>query len=142
MLFIHPVLQMLATLLSLYTFYFGIQRFRFLHLHQKVAFKWKQHLLLGWISLGILFLGMLLGFYMVNSYWHNILMTGAHGAVGFISGILIIFGFGTGLYMHLKKRKRRFLPMTHGIVNLVILILAMSQAVTGWKVIKMFVLGI
>ena len=38
-------------------------------------------------------------------------------------------------------KKRTALPMIHGLSNLVLLILPLTQVVTGWRVYMMFVLG-
>jgi uncharacterized membrane protein len=53
----------------------------------------------------------------------------------------IIFGAASGLYMNRKKKKRKALPIIHGLSNLVILILALTQVATGWRVYMQFVLG-
>ena len=41
MLIIHPIVQFMAILVSIFALYLGINRFRLLHLGQKVMFKWK-----------------------------------------------------------------------------------------------------
>jgi hypothetical protein len=134
-LFIHPFLQALATLLAFYVFYLGIQRFRSRHLHQKVVFKWQRHVLLGKIVFGVLFIGMLGGFFMVYTHWHRILITRIHTIVGLVLAALIIIGFGTGLSLDAKKKKHRFLPLFHGINNLIVLLLLLSQAISGWMIL-------
>ena len=44
---------------------------------------------------------------------------------------LILFGGVSGLYMDRRKAKRTFLPILHGAANLLLLLLAASQFVTG-----------
>jgi len=61
MLFIHPTIQILATLLALCVFYLGLHRFRALHFKQKVTFNWKRHVILGKIGLISWLTGMLGG---------------------------------------------------------------------------------
>ncbi len=134
MLFIHPFLQASATLLALYVFYLGIQRFRSHHLHQEVSFKWRQHVLLGKIVFGVLFVGMFIGLLMAYIHWHRIFITGIHAFIGLILAALIIIGFVTGLSLGAKKKKRRFLPLFHGVNNLIVLLLLLSQAISGWKI--------
>jgi hypothetical protein len=141
LLVIHPIIQFSAILLTLYIFYLGVQRFRAFHLHQKTLFKWKRHVLLGKIAMSALLGGMMGGMTMVYLYWQGFLITGFHGRVALIMTPFIIFGTASGLYMNHNKKKRMALPMIHGLSNLVLLILALTQAVTGWRVYMMFVLG-
>jgi nitric oxide reductase large subunit len=138
---IHPIIQLSALLLALYVFYLGIQRFQFFHLHQKAVFRWKRHVALGEIALGVLLAGMLGGLAMVYVYWHGFLITGIHGKFALVMVPFIIFGLVSGLYMNHKKRKRRILPFVHGLNNLVVLIMAIGQIISGLWVYRAFVLG-
>jgi hypothetical protein len=142
MLFIHPVIQLLAIFLAFYVFYLGVERFRMLHLHQRVAFKWKRHVGLGLVALATLLAGMLGGMSMAYLQWRSFLITGTHANVALVMAPLILFGLLSGLYMDRKKRKRRVLPLIHGLNNVTVLILALVQMVTGWWILKTFVLGI
>lgn len=141
MLFIHPIIQLSAVMLTLYVFYLGVQRFRSLHLNQKTLFRWKRHVLLGKIALLALSGGMIGGMTMVYFYWHGFLITGFHGRAALLMTPFIIFGAASGLYINHNKKKQTALPIIHGLSNLVLLILALTQAVTGWRVYMMFVLG-
>ncbi len=141
MLVVHPVIQSCAILLALYVFYLGAQRFRTLHLRQKAVFRWRRHVVLGEIALGLLLGGMIGGITMVYVYWHAFLITGTHGKVALAMATFVIFGLASGLYMHRKKRERKLLPLVHGLNNLAVLILAVIQIVTGWWVYRAFVLG-
>ena len=141
MLVIHPIIQFSAVMLTLYVFYLGVQRFRSLHLHQKTLFRWKRHVLLGKIALLALAGGMMGGMTMVYLYWHGFLITGFHGRIALVMTSFIIFSAASGLYMNHNKKKRTVLPMIHGLSNLVLLIFALTQAVTGWRIYMMFVLG-
>ncbi len=128
-------------MLTLYVFYLGVQRFWSLHLHQKRLFRWKRHVLLGKIALLALLGGMIGGMTMAYLHWHGFLVTGFHGRVALVMTPFIIFGAASGLYMNRKKKKRKALPIIHGLSNLVILILALTQVATGWRVYVQFVLG-
>ncbi|MEA1900032.1 MAG: DUF4079 family protein [Thermodesulfobacteriota bacterium] len=132
MLVIHPIIQFSAVMLTLYVFYLGVQRFRSLHLHQKTLFKWKRHVLLGKIAMLALLGGMMGGMTMVYFYWNGFLITGFHGRVALVMTPFIIFSAASGLYMNRNKKKRTALPMIHGLSNLVLLFLALTQAVTGY----------
>ena len=141
MLVIHPIIQFLAVVLTLYVFYLGVQRFRSRHLHQKTLFRWKRHVLLGEIAVLALLGGMIGGMTMVYFYWHGFLITGFHGRAALVMTPFIIFSAASGLYMNHNKKKRTALPMIHGLSNLVILIFVLTQVLTGWRVYMMFVLG-
>jgi predicted MFS family arabinose efflux permease len=141
LLFIHPIIQLSAVMLTLYVFYLGVQRFRSLHLPQKTLFRWNRHVLLGKISLLALLGGMMGGMTMVYLYLNGFLMTGIHGKVAFVMIPFIVFGGMTGIYMDRNKNKRTGLPLIHGLSNLVVLILALTQVVTGWRVYMLLVLA-
>jgi len=96
---------------------------------------------LGEIALGVLLAGMVGGIAIVYISWHGLFITGIHGKVALVMAPFIIFGLISGLYMNHKKRKRRILPFLHGLNNLVILIMALSQVITGFRVYRAFVLG-
>ncbi len=141
MLVIHPIIQFFVMLLALYVFYLGLQRFRLLHLHQKVVFRWKRHVVLGEIALGVLLAGMLGGMAMVYAYWHRVIITGIHAKIALVMVPFMIFGLVSGLFMNHKKKQRRILALIHGLNNLVVLILALTQIVSGSWVYRVFVLG-
>ena len=98
-------------------------------------------MVLGEIALGTLLLGLFGGMIMVYLHWRGVFITGGHGKVALVMAPLIIFGFASGLYMNIKKRQRRILPLLHGMNNLVLLILALTQIYSGWWVYRTFVLG-
>jgi len=141
MLSLHPIIQFLAILLAFYVFFLGVQRFRLLHLNHKAVFQWKRHVALGEIALGVLLAGMAGGIFAVYSTWHGLFITGIHGMIALVMAPLIIFGFISGLYMNHSKKKRRILPLVHGLNNLVILLMAISQIISGSWVYRVFVLG-
>jgi uncharacterized membrane protein YozB (DUF420 family) len=141
MLFVHPSLQLLSMVVALYALFWGIQRFRFLHLHTKALFNWKRHVYAGSASLLLWIAGVVGGVSMVYLYWDSFLMTGAHGRTALIMLPLMLFGLISGIYMHRVRKRRTFLPLLHGLNNLVVIILAFSQIRTGWWVLTVYVLG-
>ena len=141
MLAIHPIIQLSALVTASYVLCLGVQRFRFLHLHRKTTFKWKRHVVLGEIALGIFLLGMVGGMATVYLYWHGFLITGSHGKIALVMAPLVVFGLVSGLYMNVKKKKRRVLPILHGLNNLIVLFFGLIQVYTGWWVYKTFALG-
>jgi CBS domain containing-hemolysin-like protein len=127
--------------LTLYVFYLGVQRFRSVNLHQKTLFRWKRHVLLGKIAMSALLGGMMGGMTMAYLYFHGFLITGIHGKTALVMALFIIFGGASGLYMNHNKKKRTALPMIHGLNNFILLIFALTQVITGWRVYMQFVLG-
>jgi len=138
---VHPILQFLATLPALYVLYLGMERFGSLHLRSQTTFRWKRHVTLGYLSVGTWLVGMAAGATMVYLYWHGILITGTHARVSLVMVPFMVFGLASGLYMDRRKLKRKALPLMHGASNLVVLILALTQMVSGWWVYKVFVQG-
>ncbi len=98
-------------------------------------------MVLGEIALGALLAGMLAGMTVVYVYWHGFLITGTHGKVALMMLSFILFGLFSGLYMNRKRRHRRLLPLVHSLNNLILLVLALTQVVSGWWVYRAFVLG-
>ena len=141
MLFFHPLLQFSAIILSFYVLFIGINRFRSLHLKHKTMFKWKQHVLLGAIALTTWAAGMAGGTVLVYIYWQKVFITGLHGKTALVMLPMIIFGLLSGYSMNKTRKKRSVLPLAHGINNLILTLLALTQMITGWGVIKLFVLG-
>ena len=141
MLLIHPILQFLSTLIAIYVLFLGINRFRFLHLHQKAIFNWKRHVFIGTTSLILLIAGLFGGMTIVYLYWHSLLMTGVHGFTALIMLPLMLFGLISGHFMNRIKKKRTIFPLIHGINNLIVIILAAWQIASGWRVYTTYVLG-
>jgi Protein of unknown function (DUF4079) len=141
LLVIHPIIQLSAIVLTLYVFYLGVQRFRSVNLHQKTLFRWKRHVLLGKIAMSALLGGMMGGMTMAYLYFHGFLITGIHGKTALVMAVFIIFGGASGLYMNRNKKKRTALPVIHGLNNFILLIFALTQVITGWRVYMQFVLG-
>jgi len=96
---------------------------------------------LGGIALGVLLAGMLGGIAIVYISWHGLFITGIHGKVALVMAPFIIFGLVSGLYMNHKKKQRKILPFIHGLNNLVVLIMAIGQIISGLWVYRAFVLG-
>ena len=139
MLYIHPIFQLLATCVSFYVLYLGVKRFRMLHLHKKSVFKWKQHVWLGIVVLCTWLFGMAAGLILVKNYWYVFFATGIHGKMGVVMSVFILSGLGTGLFMNKVKNKRKALPLIHGAGNLLAVMLAIIQLLTGFQVIRDFI---
>ena len=142
MFLVHPIFQSVGILMAVYVWWLGFQRFKMLHLNQKIRFNWKQHVRFGIMATVSWLIGISGGLYMIKSSWHGMLITGIHSKIGVLIIPFILFSVGTGLYMDQKKKKRKVLPLIHGINNTVMLLLALSQIYTGIIVYQEFVLGL
>lgn len=140
MLWIHPVLQITATLFGIYAAYLGMERFLSQHMGMRTQFLWKRHVLIGQIAIAMWFFGMLGGLTMARLKWEVNFVTGHHYQTAFTMLPLMIFGFASGLYMDRRRARRKLLPLAHGIGNLLLLSMAFYQFRTGLKVIRDFIL--
>ena len=127
---IHPAAQLGAILLAFYAAYLGFQRTKSLHYNKQTQFLRKRHAIAGFIGLSSMVGGIAAGVLMVDRYLLNPDM-GLHIAVAMILLPLGLFGIISGLLLYFNPRKRKFLPVIHGINNLIVLFLALGQIITG-----------
>jgi hypothetical protein len=138
---IHPVLQTLAVLVSLVVLYLGIARFRFLNLgHKGVVFQWKRHVALGIAVMVTWLLAFVIGLGAAWNAWRVVGITELHYLTALLMLPLIGFGLGSGFVMDKVKTRRKTLPLVHGIVNAVLVALALWQLGTGIIVLRDMVL--
>lgn len=142
MFLIHPILQSTGICIALYVFTLGIPRFRTIHLKHKIRFKWKHHVRFGILASAIWLVGTFGGLYTVKANWHSTLITGSHAQIGLLMIPFALFAIVNGLYMDRKKRKRKVLPLIHGVCNTFMLFLALYQIYSGIGVYRTFVLGL
>lgn len=139
---IHPVLQTLAVILSLYVLYLGVVRFRFAHLgHKGIIFQWKRHVQQGAAVMIVWALAFVIGLGAAWSGWGSVFITDAHYQVALVMLPLIIFGLGSGWFMDKNKARRSALPLAHGIVNALLVLMALYQLYTGVIIMRDMVLG-
>lgn len=128
---LHPVFQLLCTLAALYAFYHGARRFRAAHLGARAAFAWKRHTRAGLVALIGWPLGLAGGLAVTWTYWHGLFITGAHWVVALAMLPFMLFGLASGLYMDRVKKRRRLLPLVHGLANTLALGLGLAQVLSG-----------
>ncbi len=142
MFLIHPILQFVGLVCAIYVWYLGIQRFRMQQPgSKKIRFQWKRHVRFGLLAAAVWLIGTGVALYVVKTSWHTFFVTGPHGKLGLIIIFFILFAIGSGLYMDRRKKKRKLLPLVHGIANTVMLLLALIQLYTGIGVYQTFVSG-
>lgn len=140
LMWIHPAIQTVAMILSVYVLFMGIQRFRFQHLKQKCMFNWKRHVLLGKVVHVLWAIGCFLGLYMANHAWGSVNLTGGHYSIGVAMLPVIAVALGTGLMLQKPKGKRANLALVHGVCNIVLFLMACYQSYTAIEVIELFLL--
>ena len=139
--YVHPLIQVAATLAAVYLLYLGSRRFRSLHLGQKTSFNRKLHIRLGRPALIVMGLGVLGGLLFVRWAWHGWLITGPHGYLGLAALPLLLFGLISGWSLAARPRPGKTLPLLHGLANTALVILALVQAYLGDKVLDTLIKG-
>lgn len=140
MMWIHPLIQIVATIAGFTAMYWGFRRFLTVHMKQKLVFPWRRHVLWGTIGLGLWGIGLGLGLVFADAGWGAIMITDIHYKIGFAVAPLCITAFVTGWIMDRHKQKRTVLNVFHGLNNLLLCSLIGVQIVTGVWVIKVFLM--
>jgi len=137
----HPVLQFIGICLSLCVLFLGIQRVRSLHMKHETLFNWRRHVSFGIMALITWILGFAGGLWVVYRSWHGYFITGIHATTASVMLPLILFGLFSGWHMDRRKKKRKLLPLLHGVNNTLVVLLALSQIISGIWVFRVFILG-
>ena len=122
LLWMHPLMQVCAAVLGVWAMWQGLKRVAML-LGKKTLFPWKQHVKLGTLALVLWILGAL-GFYVTLDLFGSTHITG--------------LGLITGYIMNRYKKKRKILPLIHGTINVLLIILVAVECYTGVQVWKDF----
>ncbi len=140
MLWLHPVIQLLATMMAFYVLFLAWQKVKILHLGQKGKFEWRKHVFWGRIIIIVWFGGLVLGRVAVHSHWDMspLFLTHSQGAMIMVPFMLI--AYVTGSVMDRKRQKRFWLPVVHGVNNIIMLGLALYQFYTGYFIVVNFIL--
>lgn len=140
MLWSHPLVQLFALVCSIPAVLFGWKRFLAAHCGQKCLFPWKQHVRWGTYAIGLWLGGGLLGSLLAWVYWHNLFLTGVHAYVGLLMLPLCLTGYATGHRLDAVKKRRRWLPLVHGVNNLLLVALALWQLWTGISLVRLYLM--
>jgi hypothetical protein len=136
---IHPAAQLAAIMIGFYAAYLGYRRVQSLHFNRSVRFLRERHVIAGAIALISMLGGIAAGSIMVDRYLLNPDM-GLHAVIAMLMLPLGVFGIFSGFFLYLYPGKRKNLAAIHGMNNLVFLILALAQIVTGIMVYLRYVL--
>ena len=141
MLWIHPLIALTAGAAAVYVLYLGFVRFQALHLGKKgVQFLWKRHVGLGALAIAGWTASLLFGLGGAWYGWNAVLITGQHHLTALVMVPLMLFGYLSGRIMDKTKKRRRHLPLAHGLCNALLVILAVYQAVSGAELVTAFLL--
>ena len=133
---VHPLVQAGAALAGFWAMWQGYKRIRML-LGKKSIFPWKQHVKLGTWSLILWTLGAL-AFYTTHVVFGYAHVTGLHASLAWPIIALSLFGLASGYIMNRFKKKRKWLPIFHGISNTALLCLVVLECWTGIKLCMHF----
>ena len=136
LLWVHPLMQVCAAVLGVWAMWQGLKRVAML-LGKKTLFPWKQHVKLGTLALVLWILGAL-GFYVTLDLFGSTHITGLHAELAWPIIGLAILGLITGYIMNRYKKKRKILPLIHGTINVLLIILVAVECYTGVQVWKDF----
>lgn len=132
--YLHPVMQSLVFLLALLVMYQGSKRIG-MQLGKKAIFPWKQHVKLGSYALILWIIGASLGSAVTDLLFGSTNVTAWHSATASYVLGLAVFGLATGFVMNKYKKKRKYLPILHGVSNFILLILFVYVAYTGMSIL-------
>lgn len=130
LLWLHPLMQICAAVLGVWAMWQGFKRAQMLYGKKKVLFPWKQHVRLGTWALVLWILGAL-GFYVTLDLFGSTHITGLHAELAWPIIGLSFLGLITGYVMNRYKKKRTVLPIVHGVLNVILLILVAVECYTG-----------
>lgn len=140
MLWLHPLIQLLATMMGFYVLYLAWPRIKTIHLGRQGKFEWKKHTFWGRIIIIVWLGGLVLGKVAVNSHWgmSPLFLTHSQGAMIMVPFMLV--AYVTGSIMDRKKARRFWLPVVHGANNVILLGLALYQFYTGYFIVVNFII--
>ncbi len=129
MAFIHPLFQVFAICLGLYTGYLGWQRFR------GRRFQWKRHIRFGFSFFIIIVSGALIGSGMTYFLEGGIFKTGIHALLPFIIIPFLFIGAILGYVLSKGLMKKRIVAPFHMSINYFAMLLTLLQGYIGVKIL-------
>jgi hypothetical protein len=136
LLWIHPIVQSLTALLALYVLWLGLSRFASRHLGKQTVFQWQRHVRLGKVVVLVWALGAVGGLIMTYMTYGKIFTESLHFRIGMIMLAVLLVTWLTGTRMDRRKGASQALPVLHLINNVVLLILAAVQVITGLGIVQ------
>ena len=134
---LHIFMQVSALVLGIIAMRQGVQRVSQSHFKKKILFPWKQHVRWGRYAM-LLWLAGALGFYVTHSMFGATHMTGSHANVAWGVMALCVGGLISGEMMDRKKKRRFWIPVIHGVLNVLLIILVFFELWTGLQLCPAF----
>ena len=154
-LFSHPIIGAIATLIGIFTFYLAINRitqkhfaktalvskciakYKEKHNGKPPLFMWKRHVFWGSIAFVFWYIAIILGFYFAytefgGSVFENAFVTPTtHYMLAIFITVLGIFAYGSGVLLNKNKGKYKILPIAHGLACTTIVVMAIIVCING-----------
>lgn len=137
---IHPVLQLVATAMAAYALYLAWPRVLRNHFGKRTSFAWAEHGKWGKYAHILWMLGLVGGTALVARHWGSSGATGDHYWIAQLIMPCIAGGYITGTIMDRDKKPRKYMPLVHGVLNVLALTIAGFQIFTGMSVVREFLL--
>ena len=133
----HPVIMLATMCGGLYVLFLGFRRFQSLHLGKRVSFNWKRHVQAGTVVLALWAAGPVLGLFGAQITWGGTFIAGLHTWIGIAMLPLALIGYFTGRTLDKIRRRRKWLPVVHGITNSLLALLSLVQLYTGSRLLAL-----
>ena len=140
LLWIHPIVQALTALLALYVLRLGLSRFASRHLGKTTVFKWNRHVMLGKTVVVVWALGAIGGMSVTYLTYGKLFTESLHFKIGIIVLPVLLITFLTGTRLNRRRNQSNILPVVHLVNNILLLILAGTQVVTGLHIVRVALL--
>jgi hypothetical protein len=136
LMFLHPVFMGLTFMLECYAMYLGIRRLLANHFGIKSVFQWNRHVILGRIAKVCMVAGGLGGIAFTHFEWEVVGATGLHFQIAVFAAMpMACFGLVSGHYLNKVRKRRKVLPLVHGLNNIVLICLSSTQMVLGLRMV-------
>jgi hypothetical protein len=136
LLWIHPIAQALIALLALYVLRLGLSRFASRHLGKSTVFQWNRHVMLGKVVVVVWALGALGGLGVTYLSYGKLFTESLHFKIGIIILPVLLVTWLTGTRLDRRRNQSKILPVVHLLNNVLLLILAAIQVVTGLAIVQ------
>ena len=140
LLWIHPIVQALTALLALYVLRLGLSRFASRHLGKTTVFQWNRHVMLGRVVVAVWALGAIGGLTMTYLTYGKLYTESLHFKIGIAILLVLLITFHTGTRLNRRRNQSNILPVVHLVNNILLLILAGTQVVTGLHIVRVALL--
>jgi hypothetical protein len=136
LLWIHPIVQSLTALVALYVLWLGLSRFASRHLGKRTVFKWSRHVMLGKVVVGVWALGALGGLTVTYMTYGKIFTESLHFRIAMIMLVVLLVTWLSGTRLDRRRDQSHVLPVVHLANNILLLVLAAVQGVTGLGIVQ------